>query len=521
VTSVALSAPTSDFIVSGSPVTHSGTLNLAWKIAPTSAATPNAIVKRDASGNFASAGVTAGASSFVANNTTQVVSVVQNGSGAALSAFSAVDNGIVGQTTGAGRQSGVLGIAGTAASFSIGVQGQAQSTNGTGMLGLSTGSSGIGVSGRSTGSSGIGVAAAATATSGATQALFARVFSPSGIAGVFDNAGAGQILSLRNKGVENVAVQNNGIVQIGTTDNSGMLDVTAASSSLAGLSVSGWTSAVTDLVNGTDAIHAHGGNAEMGGPAGAGISSSGGGGGEGTEGGPGIVAAGGGPGTGGGTGGIFVGAGGKDADGDGVYAVPGSNVPSGYAGNFQGDINVTGAVFAGTKDFRIDHPLDPANKYLVHASVESSEMKNIYDGIAVLDANGQADITLPKWFEAVNGDFRYQLTAIGRPSPSLYIAQEIADSRFQIGGGTPGTKVSWQVTGVRKDAYAKAYPLVVEQEKRPRERGYYIHPELYGAPQERSMEWGRHPRWMKQIREMRAKQAANFRDRRQRSSANR
>ena len=69
---------------------------------------------------------------------------------------------------------------------------------------------------------------------------------------------------------------------------------------------------------------------------------------------------------------------------------------------------------------------------------------------------------LPAWFEAVNGDFRYQLTAVGRPSPGLYIAQEISSNSFQIAGGTAGAKVSWQVTGVRHDPYAKAHPLVIE-----------------------------------------------------------
>ena len=42
-------------------------------------------------------------------------------------------------------------------------------------------------------------------------------------------------------------------------------------------------------------------------------------------------------------------------------------------------------------------------------------------------------------------------------------------------------EVSWQVTGVRQDAYAKANPLVVEPEKDARLRGYFIHPKFYGA----------------------------------------
>jgi hypothetical protein len=61
---------------------------------------------------------------------------------------------------------------------------------------------------------------------------------------------------------------------------------------------------------------------------------------------------------------------------------------------------------------------------------------------------------------------------------------------------------------VRQDAYAKAHPLVVEQQKDARLRGFYIHPELYGSPPEKQIEWARHPQMMKKMQEMRAKQQA-------------
>jgi hypothetical protein len=147
---------------------------------------------------------------------------------------------------------------------------------------------------------------------------------------------------------------------------------------------------------------------------------------------------------------------------------------------FSGDLNVAGAITAGTKDFKIDHPLDPKNKYLYHSSVESSEMMNIYTGNATLDNSGEAVVSLPKWFEAVNNDFRYQLTAIGAAAPNLHVAQEISNHQFTIAGGAPGMKVSWQVTGVRHDAYAKTHPLVVEVKKSEKERGHYLHPDAYG-----------------------------------------
>jgi hypothetical protein len=191
--------------------------------------------------------------------------------------------------------------------------------------------------------------------------------------------------------------------------------------------------------------------------------------------------------------------------GDGVDAYPGS----GYAGYFQGNVNVTGAITAGTKDFKIDHPLDPANKYLFHASVESSEMMNIYTGNITTDGQGHATVQLPEWFEVLNTDFRYQLTVIGQFAQAI-VAREIESNRFEITTNSPNVKVSWQVTGVRQDAYAKANPLVVEQEKEARLRGFYIHPELYGAPAEKQIEWARHPQMMKRVQEMRAKQQATI-----------
>jgi len=177
---------------------------------------------------------------------------------------------------------------------------------------------------------------------------------------------------------------------------------------------------------------------------------------------------------------------------------------SGYAGQFSGNVSVSGNVSAAMQNFRIDHPLDPAGKYPYHASVESSEMMNIYTGNAVLDESGAGVVQLPAWFEALNTDFRYQLTAVGGPGPGLYVAQEIQSNSFRIAGGTPGLKVSWQVTGVRQDAYARTNPLVVEVEKSERERGYYIHPQLFRQPPAQSIEWAQHPLQMKRAEQSQA-----------------
>jgi len=164
------------------------------------------------------------------------------------------------------------------------------------------------------------------------------------------------------------------------------------------------------------------------------------------------------------------------------YGVYGGCVGSGYAGFFAGDVHASGTLTAGTKSFKIDHPLDPENKYLMHSSVESDEMMNIYNGNVALDAGGEAWVEMPDWFEVLNEDFRYQLTAIGAPGPNLHIAERIADGRFKIAGGEAGMDVSWMVTGVRHDPVAAASPLSVEVDKPPHEAGKYLNPEAYDKP---------------------------------------
>ncbi|MBI1747127.1 MAG: hypothetical protein HYR55_11135 [Acidobacteria bacterium] len=152
-------------------------------------------------------------------------------------------------------------------------------------------------------------------------------------------------------------------------------------------------------------------------------------------------------------------------------------------------MRVTGGFVAGAGLSKIDHPLDPTNKYLNHSFVESPDMMNVYNGVVRLDQNGEAVVTLAEWFETLNKDFRYQLTAMGAPGPNLYIAEEVAGNRFRIAGGTANMKVSWQVTGIRQDALANAHRVPVEEDKPAVERGYYLNPVAFGHPQEKGIAW--------------------------------
>jgi hypothetical protein len=155
-----------------------------------------------------------------------------------------------------------------------------------------------------------------------------------------------------------------------------------------------------------------------------------------------------------------------------------------------GGISVLGALAKGAGTFVIDHPLDPKNKLLYHSFVESPEVKNIYDGIVMLNAKGEATIALPPYFLALGRDYRYFATPIGESMPNLHLTKEVrkrffglfGEPVFTIGGGEPHGRVSWQVSAVRKDPFILANPIIPEVPKGPEEVadvGEYICPECY------------------------------------------
>ncbi|HET6176048.1 MAG TPA: hypothetical protein VFE61_03890 [Candidatus Sulfotelmatobacter sp.] len=358
VTSVGLSAPASDFSVSGSPVTSSGTLNLQWLVPPSDQNVPNAIVKRDAFGHFNADRISAisGMSSpqFFAEN------------GNPVNFFGSP---IVGVNDAQGDVEG------------IGVAGVANSLRGAGVFGRNTGG-GPAISGE-TGASSVGQGV--RGESFATQ-ISPNGFGPDGVEG-FSNSNLGA-----------------GVAAVNTTN------------------------------------------------------------------------------------------------GDGLFAQ--SN--GGFAAFFLGNVDVDGTLSKAAGSFKIDHPLDPANKYLYHSFVESPDMKNIYDGTVTTDATGNAIVTLPDWFEALNRDFRYQLTVIGQFARAI-VAREMANHSFSIRTDKPNVKVSWQVTGIRQDAYANAHRIPVEEVKAGQDRGLYLHPELFGAPAEKSIAASRHPGATKLTKEAQSK----------------
>ena len=179
---------------------------------------------------------------------------------------------------------------------------------------------------------------------------------------------------------------------------------------------------------------------------------------------------------------------------------------SAYAGYFTGDVEVTGTLSKGGGSFKIDHPLDPENKYLYHSFVESPDMMNVYNGNVVTDEQGFAEVILPEWFETINRDFRYQLTAIGQFAQAI-IGAKVQDNRFTILTDKPNVEVSWQITGIRQDPWANANRIPVEEGKPEAEIGSYLHPDLYGQPESKRVDLWLDPSRLEELEDMTEQEA--------------
>ncbi len=424
---------------------------------------------------------------------------------------------VFGESTGTGNTYGVFGqspngrgVYGTTVR-GIGVFGEATDTGflGTtyGVYGASSGQFGIGVrgfagdagtAGNTTGvwgetasTIGVGVRGRATAATGVTYGVYGESLSTSGL-GVFGQAGASNWGNFNAPaGVWGDAADGNGVLGTGT-NGTGVAGVSTFGRGVFAFSQSG--DALEAVASGqfTTAIWGRHDRAT------------------------------------GSANGVF----GESAstDGRGVYgyASAGSGTPYGVYG-FASLMTAGYGVFAdgdmgasGTKPFRIDHPDDPENKYLLHYAAESPEVINFYRGTVTLDGAGEAVVELPHYFAKINKTPSYQLTAVGAPMPMLHVAEKINEAAlsagatagagvaapactFRISGGAPGGEVSWRVEALRNDLWVqkRAVPMEVvsnglsiqtrampvEVEKQGVEKGTYQHPELYGQPPEKGMNY--------------------------------
>ncbi len=354
------------------------------------------------------------------------VGVVGVGSTAGVEGSSKKGNGVTGTTTSLGDEAGVFGQAqgdggagvrgkavagpGVEASSVAGPGVHATSDQAHGVIGEAKASNAVGVLGRNDASSGVGVdgysgnGTAVRATSSKGKAIDASTFSGTA---VHVNSASGIGIDCYAGGGPAVKAMSFGgtAIEAGAVSKGVSATVFGGSSAAPGVAVEGILLASGDAVKGTVAFN------------GAGIHGTG-------------------------------------------YSKLGC-----WAGLFDGDVSIKGILYKYASLFSIDHPLDPERRTLNHAAVEGPEYKTFYDGVATLGRDGRATVRLPVWFAALNGEPRHQLTAMGAPAPDLHVRSMKRDS-FVIAGGSPGMKVCWQVTGVRRDAWARANPLQVETRKR-------------------------------------------------------
>jgi hypothetical protein len=338
---------------------------------------------------------------------------------------------------------GVYGQATSTQGSNYGVYGATASSTGRAVYGTSTATTGVswGVQGVTASSIGRGVAGSATATTGTVVGVQGTINSDDGAAILgFSNAIVGQA-----DGVEGTTNAPLGVGVYGAAVGSGTVYGTFGfAQSTSGYGIYGWNQSLTGATYGVyGLVYSTGGSALYG-----------------------FATA---------TSGLNY----------GVYGRTQST--AGYAGYFQGRVHVNGTLSKLAGAFKIDHPLDPEHKYLSHSFVESPDMKNVYDGVVTTDALGYATVELPAWFEALNRDFRYQLTVIeeGDAFVLAKVAHKIEANRFVVRTSRPGVEVCWQVTGIRKDPYAEKNRIPVEEDKPEAARGSYLYPAGYGQGAER------------------------------------
>lgn len=151
-----------------------------------------------------------------------------------------------------------------------------------------------------------------------------------------------------------------------------------------------------------------------------------------------------------------------------------------------GNVSVSGSLAKAGGSFKIDNPANPENEILYHSFVESPDMMNVYNGNVVTDGSGNATVVLPDYFQSLNSEFRYQLTTIGTFA-KVMVAQKIAGNTFKIKTDLPNVEVSWQVTGVRKDAWANANRIPNVVQKEGADKGKFLHPEVFGKGEDMRM----------------------------------
>ena len=176
---------------------------------------------------------------------------------------------------------------------------------------------------------------------------------------------------------------------------------------------------------------------------------------------------------------------------DNPYGVRGqcSTATTGYGVYAVGDLGAS-----GVKSFRIDHPADPENKYLLHYSSESPFPQNFYSGNVTTNAQGYAWVNLPDYFASINANFKYQLTVMGKTFAQAIVSEEIQGNRFQVHTNQPNIKVSWRIEADRNDLRVQYNRPTDVRQKSASEKGLYQHPEYYNRAASLSMDFDPKPK---------------------------
>lgn len=433
-------------------------------------------------------------------------------------------------TSGANNGTGVSGTASSATGFNYGGLFQSASNNGKGVMGVATNAAGTtyGVHGRAASTAGRGVYGEATSTTGSAYGVYGRssslgsgVFgenvsaSGSGAGGNFQSASASGfgLLAQNSAGGVGIRAASSGLaLQVlggssfsGTAAFTGSTPFTVANSNLiANLNadkLDGKDSSdflqeipVPLVLNSNDApplqvVNTHATHSAIQAYA---------------QGNGGAVHA-----SGVGQGGVGVFAEGNNSGVRAFAYDPGGTALYGYTGDVSSlnygvygvSNSATGfGLFAsgnsgasGTKSFRIDHPLDPTNKYLLHYSTESPEPQNFYNGNVLTDQKGEAWVQLPDYFQEINRDFRYTLTIVDNTDSADFVmvkvAREIEGNRFKIRTSAPSIKVSWRVDALRNDRWVQKHKPESVQTKQGLDKGTYQNPELYDQPAEKGLNY--------------------------------
>jgi hypothetical protein len=131
---------------------------------------------------------------------------------------------------------------------------------------------------------------------------------------------------------------------------------------------------------------------------------------------------------------------------------------SGHRMNFASDrstfldtsrFDIAGPLYANAKNFRIPHPTQQGMD-LIHTATESPVVGVEYWGEGVIGAEGNVQVELPEYFEALVRERNRAVILTAIDNIGLMAASQILDGVFTV-SGDPGQRFSWLVKAERAD----------------------------------------------------------------------